>query len=210
MYIVYPHDHLFLLLYPLDEINILFRPNLTIFFYIGAKRTRQKQLYYVFGKGLKTNEKGFIEPKYHSKEENPEETIQQQGSNITTSSSTQDNKKDKFYKYHGHMYYDVEFVPQNEEQPEKKTQDDDIEILGDGQVKMDDNEVVITVHDKDTIQRVKRRLAVKMFKPATHFHLYQFGEELERDELASVCKPRGEEWTRFKLMLKPMESVQHN
>ena len=37
----------------------------------------------------------------------------------------------------------------------------------------------VVVTGTDTVQRVKRKLAVKMFKPATHFHIYQYGEELE-------------------------------
>ena len=60
--------------------------------YKGAAKAKQKKVYYVFGKGLKTNEHGFVEPRnYNAKEAYKGPTA---------------------YKVHGNVYFDLIFLKQ--------------------------------------------------------------------------------------------------
>jgi len=58
--------------------------------YKGPECARQKQIYYVFGKGLKISDNGFLETKYKPEEQSFERPI--------------------FYKTHGHIYMELIFL----------------------------------------------------------------------------------------------------
>ena len=58
--------------------------------YKGPERARQKHIYYVFGKGLKVNNNGFMENSYKLEKQSLEMPV--------------------FYKAHGHIYMDLIFL----------------------------------------------------------------------------------------------------
>ena len=55
--------------------------------YKGPQRARQKKVFYVFGKGLKVGEDGFVQSNYKPEEQSFQRPI--------------------FYKQHGHVYFDI-------------------------------------------------------------------------------------------------------
>ncbi|XP_064625727.1 uncharacterized protein LOC135486668 [Lineus longissimus] len=150
------------------------------FYYVfqGPNRTKQKQLHYVFGRGM-----GAIDPGIVRKSDKPS------GKGYVWPTA---------FRQPNHIYYDLHFIPQTSElEPEDDADDVREDVTAEKTM-----HYTMKLDTSDTAGHVKERLAVRQLKSAINIHIIRRGAELMDEEvIGDLRSPNQEQWQAFKVKL---------
>jgi len=156
----------------------------------GPKSALQKRLYYVYGRGRPTADPHarIDGPNFPKKEARPTG----QGYNWPS-----------IFKQQNHAYYDMTFLMQSEELDVADDELDDVAMTA-GNSEGGQNAIQLSMKTGDRVQKLKKRLSVRLVKPPSHIHIYSSGLELHAGEVMSELRDEEEgNWNCFKIMLHP-------
>ncbi|KAI0217635.1 hypothetical protein LSAT2_030639 [Lamellibrachia satsuma] len=128
--------------------------------YKGPNRTRQKQLFFVYGKGLKSS-------------------CEQR-----SSSCSEQEQYTESHQLEGHLYYNMVLIPKDASGPESDDEDESsVEESADRQ------QLELFMNGIDRVEKLKVRLSVHLITPPEKIHVIFHNQELGGDSVVSELQP---------------------
>ncbi|RDD46138.1 hypothetical protein TrispH2_001377 [Trichoplax sp. H2] len=152
----------------------------------GPTTDGNKQLHYVYGIGFNAKDSGIRKQPYKP-----------QGKGYNWPKSFRDPNC---------LYYQLQFAEQEGEAEFNDSDNEDIEDIKSVNVDSTETlipEIKITVRDTDTVQDLKKRVALRIFKPINQLHVLHDSLVLSNDKvIGSLRKDEHGKWEKFTVILK--------